>query len=161
MKARAHHLTGLAAGIAAYTFTAGTMDGALLAVPAGWVGGTLPDRLEHIGRLRLLGHRTWTHWVAPWLALLVYALTLAPAWAAAMLTGLAAGGLAHWLGDLPNPRGVPLFTPFHRVSLNAWPSGAHDRLLSVLALLAAGLLWAVVRGGLEPLAAAGRWLGLS
>ena len=67
-------------------------------------------------------------------------------WASAVI-GYAAGGLTHLLFDLPNPMGVPIFTPVHRLSLRWWHSGDHDAALSLAcALIAAGLVWMKYRG---------------
>lgn len=51
------------------------------------------------------------------------------------------GGISHLLVDLPNPSGIPVLTPFHRMSLNCWESGDREWRLVLAALLAVAPLW--------------------
>ena len=78
-----HRLTGIAAGcLAAAILYPLLRDMSLVAIPAGYVGGTAPDWLEiaHAEfspqqqrwvRQSVIPHRTITHWWPLWLALLV------------------------------------------------------------------------------------------
>ena len=44
-----------------------------------------------------------------------------------VLFGFFAGGILHLLGDMPNKKKIPMFTPFDGISLNLWESGKHER----------------------------------
>lgn len=102
------------------------LPAAAAAITAATVGATAPDWLEiRTGGRTLIPHRTLTHYLPVWVALLI-----AGAWWAdhqavpgALLLGFALGGLAHWLGDLGTPMGVPVWRPFHRTSLHLWRTG--------------------------------------
>ncbi len=134
MRGPGHHLTGLAAGIA---FAPSNPAEAALVIVGGWLGGTAPDWLEirFFGK-RLISHRRITHWLLAWVALFVAAQLNGynP-----LLAGFALGGLAHCLGDLPNPTGIPVLHPWERSSLNWWKSGQYDWLISAVALSGAWL----------------------
>lgn len=149
MKATGHKATGLAAGLVGCAFLLPVSPLPWLAVPAGFIGGNFPDRIEWLGSRRWVPHRTLTHWIVPWVALMVFACVhLDAIWASAVV-GFAAGGIAHWFADLPNPMGAPLFLPGSkgRLSLKWWNSGEHDLVISVVALaIGAGLLWWKLRG---------------
>lgn len=137
-----HKLTGLSAGVIVWTLLAGHAPLAWLAIPAGFVGGNFPDRIEWLGHHRWIKHRTLTHWLPLWLALEALGLWHHHALWAAALIGFAAGGLTHLLFDLPNPLGVPILSPVHRASLRWWKSGEHDGLLTVACIaLAAAAVW--------------------
>jgi membrane-bound metal-dependent hydrolase YbcI (DUF457 family) len=142
---RAHELTGWAAGIAAAAWVLHQeADGPYYllvwaAMAAGCLGGTAPDWLELIpwrkGR-RWCKHRTITHWVPAWVALLYGAnFGLSTYWWCAPLLGFAIGGLVHLLIDWPNPLGIPIFWSRH--SLNLWKSGRADSFVVVVCWLAA------------------------
>src|SRR5690554_575474 len=92
-------------------------------VTAAYPGSTAPDWLEiRIGSRTLIPHRTITHWLLPWLALLgvaAYMVALSPLAGAALL-GFALGGLSHWVGDFGTPMGVPVVNPTRRRSMNLW-----------------------------------------
>lgn len=131
---QAHELTGWAAGIAAAAWVlhqgaAGPYHVlALATVITGYLGGTAPDWLELIpwrkGK-RWCTHRTITHWVPAWAALLYASnLGLGSYWWCGPLFGFAVGGLIHLLIDWPNPLGVPILWSRH--SLNLWKSGRAD-----------------------------------
>lgn len=97
-----------------------------------WLGATAPDWLEMAWydfekkrRMSIIEHRTWTHWLLPWIALLAGSYHLASQdtgyW---ILFGFAVGGIAHLVVDIPNPTGVPIWGPFrrNRKSLKWWKS---------------------------------------
>ena len=143
-----HHLTGLAAGLAvAGLLHARIHPAGLVAIPAGWLGGVAPDRLEYAGRLRWVSHRTLTHWGVPWFALAAWTAWLmvtapgAPSWLACALAGFTAGGLSHLFGDWPNPLGVPWWLPHRTHSLNWWTSGQYEWLIVPAAFGLAWLAW--------------------
>lgn len=109
-----------------------------------WVGGVAPDLLEiPMGARRLLPHRRLTHWLAFWVAGVALSLSgllpMGPLLQALCL-GFFVGGVAHCLGDLPNPQGIPVLHPWNRSSLHWWPSGRHDFLLGFGSVAAAALL---------------------
>jgi len=111
---------------------------AAFAVPAGWYGGVFPDAIEKIGKLYWIEHRTVTHWIPLWLVALF--LVAQVEWASLpygeysqmIAYGFVAGAMTHLLFDLPNPTGIPLLTPWRRVSLNLWKSGRMDILLTAV-----------------------------
>lgn len=128
----------------------------LPAAAAFWVSAlpasTAPDWLEiRVGDRTLIPHRTVTHWVLPWAALLaagVFWLAQAPGIAPAVMAGFAVGGLTHLLGDSLTPMGVPLWTPFRRVALMRVPSGRLDLLLVIVAWMVAVAFAVGMRGAL-------------
>jgi inner membrane protein len=127
MRRAGHHLTGMAAGVLCAPLNP---IGFLCSVAGGWLGGVAPDWLEFpVGGRRLIPHRRVTHWMTLWVALAVVAYSnigdFSPIVANTFL-GFACGGLAHCLGDLPNPAGVPLIHPWERTSLDWWLSGKYD-----------------------------------
>lgn len=135
---KAHHASGLAAGlIAAALVSRSDASGpfhvmTLAAIAAGWLGGTAPDWLEIAWWRRKhklwITHRTLTHWGLAWLALLYYSYTQLGLYLwAAPLFGFAAGGVMHLLADWPNPMGVPWI--YRRHSLNLWKSGRCDSII--------------------------------
>lgn len=105
------------------------LPAAAAAVTATVAGATAPDWMEiRTGGRTLIPHRTVTHYPLAWAALL-----LVGAWWAdhqpvpgALLLGFALGGLAHWLGDLGTPMGVPVWHPFRRTSLRLWRTGPSE-----------------------------------
>ncbi len=126
-----HHLTGF--------ITAGLLYAAMPSIPvfamaACVIGATAPDWLEipcHINgkRYSLIPHRTITHWVVLWVALLVYGATRSNELLGAIVLGFSAGGLTHLAFDIPNPTGVPVLNPVKNTSLNLWRSGNVEWLL--------------------------------
>lgn len=152
MYSAGHHATGMAAGV----FASGLLwhldphiDPAVLPIIAlcGWWGGVAPDRLEWVPfiHVRWTPHRTLTHWGIVWIALLVYAIIgVHDKVIQAALGGFALGGLAHLLGDWPNPTGVPWLWPRDRSrhSLRWWVSGHYDTAISLFAWLIALIPWA-------------------
>lgn len=142
---KAHHLTGIAAGVIAaaiieyskfggplhfYTFTA---------LLAAIFGGTGPDWLEinpFSSRRKLwVTHRTITHSGLIWVTSLAYSYRSLDEWWAPFLFGFSCGSIMHLLTDWPNPLGVPWI--FSRHSLNLWNSGRCDIFLVILAWLSA------------------------
>ncbi len=51
-----------------------------------------------------------------------------------ILFGFFSGGILHLLGDIPNKKKIPMFTPFDGIALNMWESGKHEELTCVLLL---------------------------
>lgn len=144
-----HHATGAISGIGAATylglFQPDTALPAALCVLAGWHGGVFPDAVEHIRGRYWIAHRTITHWVPLWLALMAwlvmhpYSATLPhPILLYPALLGFACGGITHLLFDWPNPTGIPWLHPWKRHSLKLWKSGQAD--------LALVMLWAAMIG---------------
>lgn len=115
----------------------------ILSFVAGILGGVAPDDLENAWwsrrRKLWLPHRTLTHVLEFWLALVIWSyLCLGTSWWAAPLMGYAAGGVMHLLCDFPNPRGI--VTMFGRVSLGLWNSGRCDIILTISAWVATFLM---------------------
>lgn len=139
MRRAGHHLTGLAAGILCAT---GSPVESAIVVTMGWFGGVAPDMLEvpYGQGQRLLPHRRITHWLLFWLGGLLVLLygDLSLNWLLrAALTGFFAGGLAHCLGDVVNPAGIPLVHPWKKHGLGWWPSGRYDAVIGFSALFLA------------------------
>lgn len=112
----------------------------------GWFGQLKRDSHGNMIRTSVIPHRTITHYLPAWVFLLYYAfsnLSAGMAWELAF--AFAVGGLTHVLVDMPNPMGVPIFSPFHRYRLGAkfsrkkagnefgwWKSGEHDVLIAAI-----------------------------
>lgn len=135
---KAHHATGIAAGVIAAALVVHSGAGGpyhiltALAFLMGISGGTAPDWMEVAwwSRRRKLWitHRTWTHWGVAWIGLLVYSyMALGHAVWAPLAFGFAAGGVMHLLADWPNPMGVPWIAGRH--SLKLWKSGRCDLII--------------------------------
>ena len=143
---RAHHASGIAAGLlaTAIVMKAGAAGPfyslAILTLIAGTLGGTAPDWMEVAwwrgkktrGARRLwITHRTITHWGIAWVALLYFSHQhLGAAWWVSMVFGFATGGIMHLLTDWPNPLGVPWI--YRRHSLGLWRSGRLESMVIVL-----------------------------
>jgi len=93
----------------------------------------LPDTMEikwwRAGiRHSVIPHRTLTHWLAPWCIAAFWSVcagmnhTVNP-YAAASLTGIAAGAIGHNLMDWLSPMGIPVLSPIRRSSLHLIHSG--------------------------------------
>ncbi len=120
-------------------------------------------------RRSVIPHRTVTHWWVIWLVAGVaiwhgihmsiidwlpvqqrwrdgwHLATMAEAGSIGFLSGVA----CHLICDLPNPSGIPLLTPWHRVSLHGWRSGDQASNWVVAGLVAgSGLLVAASSAGL-------------
>jgi membrane-bound metal-dependent hydrolase YbcI (DUF457 family) len=149
MTGRGHWLSG---AIFATITAALTKDSS--AIPF-WVavgtlfGSTAPDWMEiRLSKeVTLIPHRTITHWLPLWIGLLLImmsqlgfvsldlpiipTITPLPFVEESLILGFACGGLLHLLLDAPNPMGIPVFTPFHRMSLNLWESGRFETTILV------------------------------
>ncbi|HDZ37058.1 MAG TPA: metal-dependent hydrolase [Marinobacter sp.] len=137
-----HHITGMITG----AFIAGLAHNHLgyplyvagVAVPAGWYGGVFPDAVEKIGKFYWIEHRTLTHWLPLWVAILIglfYVDWVSIPWGDIwflMSLGFVSGALTHLVFDWPNPTGIPIVTPFHRHSLNLWKSGRLDVVITLV-----------------------------
>lgn len=157
MTGKGHWATGLALAIATYKYTDTVGAVAWIATFFSFFGSTSPDWLEirHKGGT-IIKHRTITHWIPVWLFLFSFSLfsvnndylsffyhisffsdnQIPPLYSSALL-GFSIGGLLHLLFDLPNPMGVPLFTPWNRVSLNLWKSGEMEKTIVTLVFITA------------------------
>lgn len=164
-----HRLTGIAAGcLAACAFWPTADLASLLAVPAGYFGGTAPDWLEiaHAEystkyqkwmRQSVIPHRTITHWWPIWAAISALLAIwpfhgLADGFGPAIRMvgiGFVAGAWMHLLMDIPNPTGIPILTPRakSRFGFGWWKSGnALEPLAGILMVAGAGaLLFGVAR----------------
>ena len=108
-------------------------------------GATAPDWLEIRKKTggTVITHRTITHWLPLWIGLLLFSNYMMVnsnldimgysihlnAYISSAIFGFAVGGLLHLAVDFPNPMGIPIFTPYHRLSLNLWKSGKNEALL--------------------------------
>jgi membrane-bound metal-dependent hydrolase YbcI (DUF457 family) len=139
MTGRGHALVGLGVGLAAAGLARELGYFPVVSFVGAVAGSTAPDWLElpskpsffgH-GGSRVIPHRTLTHWWPLWVLALIVAVHLSIPLAAAWLLGFSLGGLSHILVDLPNPMGVPIWTPAasSRRSLKLWRSGQREFLI--------------------------------
>lgn len=146
---KAHHSTGVAAGVIAamVVFNAGAggpyQVWSVVAFFLACLGSTAPDWMEVAWWSRKhrlwIKHRTWTHWGIAWVGALVYAyFAMRDVFWAPALFGFTAGGIMHLLADWPNPMGVPWV--YGRHSLKLWKSGKCDIIVVGLAWTAALLI---------------------
>jgi len=106
----------------------GFMPAAMLVI-ASIPGATAPDWLEiRIGNRTLIPHRTITHLLLAWLAMIAVSvpLIITNPLPGALLMGFAIGGFSHWIGDAGTPMGVPIWHPSHRVTFNWWKTGSSE-----------------------------------
>lgn len=160
-----HHATGVGAAMIAYAVVYGCkLDYGWFAAIAAYSGSSAPDWLEipnvkkgwfggvkrdgngDMIRTSVIPHRTITHWLPAWIAFFVMSLIHIHdnfLWGTGF--GFALGGLVHLLVDIPNPMGIPIFSPFHRYKLEAkfgrkkvgqqfgwWKSGEWDVALALV-----------------------------
>lgn len=151
---RAHHASGVAAGLLAAAIVTKAGAGgpyyvlAMMTLMAGALGGTAPDWMEIAwwrgknkrGAQRLwITHRTVTHWGIAWLALLYFShKNIGHAWWVCVAFGFAVGGIMHLLTDWPNPMGVPWI--YRRHSLGLWRSGHLETMVITLAWVLCAVL---------------------
>lgn len=126
------------------------------------LGATAPDYLEYSywdstsqKYQRVIPHRTLTHYVWIWIALLAIAL-LDPFYIKSMITdigyhvflGFIYGGLSHLIADIGTPSGIPLITPFgKRTSLYLYKTGKEwAPLLACITLTGAFVLPIISKG---------------
>jgi inner membrane protein len=151
-----HRLTGIGAGMLAIGLAAALSKESAavwLAAGAAFWGSTAPDWLEFPygwkpvkgrknfrKRLSVIPHRTVTHLPWPWLTLVILGIwgIYYSGWMA-FFFGFGIGGLTHLVMDIPNPMGIPVWNPNHRISLHWWKSGEHELELT-LAMLGLGFL---------------------
>jgi len=102
---------------------------------------TMPDKMEYIAfGFRWVKHRTLSHWVIPWVLLVVSSVFFGEVlgeWGTVLLLGIGIGGVGHLLGDFLTPMGVPLLFPTRKFSVS-WPiskSWYHELLIVVVFFL--------------------------
>lgn len=143
-----HQLTGVGAGLAAIGWIGWAFPGSnllWLAVLA-FFGSSAPDWLElPLGwqgrqRLSVIPHRTWTHWWPVWGLVTCYGAGLFTSHPCPSILAFVTGGWLHLILDLPNPMGLPLWTPWRRVSLRWWTSSEHVPGLALASWVVGGLV---------------------
>lgn len=149
MTGKGHTLVGLISTLGLYQFTKNEVSSELIYHAIGTVafilGATAPDWMEFRKSSggTLITHRTWTHWLLPWIAIFLitgsqepinlisydflneYNIGLSEKLNFALFC-FSLGGLLHLSVDIPNPMGIPILTPFHRFSLKLWKSGKYE-----------------------------------
>ena len=151
MTGNGHRLTTVGAALFGWG-AAGYLGGDSLSCSIGAaMAVNAPDYLElQWGKngAPLIKHRTITHWILPWLLLLYLSAMniegthdVFPELIDDFLLGYAIGGLTHLLADSFNPMGIPVLTPWHRLSFNLWRSGRFE-LIQVSVFAVAGFLFA-------------------
>ena len=154
MTGKGHNWAGVALIPAVYYETFSTFNSHIVSMIASLAllsGSTAPDWLE-IRKKKggtIITHRTITHWLPLWILMLFGANFLmvnetfelmgavynSNKYFAACILGFSVGGLLHLAVDFPNPMGVPVFTPKHRISLNLWKSGKKEGLIISMIVL--------------------------
>lgn len=135
-----HRITALAMG----TLAASQLGhDEIFVVLGSFIGARAPDWLESAvynkkrrWKLRLLPHRSLTHWPWPWLLLCGFAALALPWWGQALLLGFALAGLLHLMLDFFTPMGIPFGNPFgKRLGLGWVRTGSWGELPFVLLCL--------------------------
>jgi membrane-bound metal-dependent hydrolase YbcI (DUF457 family) len=150
MTGKGHLLTGAIFSFASFKFTNDIGGLGIITALFTIFGSTAPDWLEiRKGTNTLIPHRTITHWLPIWLIMFLYGLSQfnpnlidflknintdlytivsikINIIISSAILGFSIGGLLHLLFDIPNPMGIPVFTPVHRISLNLWKSGEKE-----------------------------------
>lgn len=152
MTGKGHFSTGLAFSFSVFLFSKNLEAISWLSAIFCLIGVNAPDYLEiRVKGNTLIKHRTITHWIPIWIFLFFYSIFSLDSnyfnflsnfdlykldiVEASALLGFSIGGLLHLLFDLPNPMGIPLLTPWHRVSLNLWKSGNKEHLIIFFVIL--------------------------
>lgn len=140
MSKTGHIVTGIA--VAAVAYHLAPKSPAIAA--AALAGSLFPDVAEGVigfwgeSRLSLIPHRTLTHWLYLYVAMLFFAHRLG-ALPQALLIGLCAGSLLHIGLDAFSPMGIPLGNPFgERTSLvggSTYRTGTLSEVPIILAVL--------------------------
>lgn len=73
----------------------------------------MPKRVNGI-RYSVIPHRTITHWLGGWIALLVWLLLNVRNYPVLLPLGFTIGAISHIITDARTPMGVPLLNPFRR-----------------------------------------------
>jgi len=145
MTGKGHNWAGVALIPAVYYETYSTFHNHIVSLIACLFlisGATAPDWLEIRKKSggTIITHRTITHWLPIWIGLYVFSIFMmntpqfnifeyainSNQYIAASLLGFTVGGLLHLAVDFPNPMGIPVLTPYHRLSLNLWKSGRNE-----------------------------------
>jgi hypothetical protein len=165
MNKSGHTLAGLCISPLTINALSDVGAGASLISLVGCLSGSgAPDYLE----LNFIKHRTITHILSVWLAMATYGYSLAHGlidapcdalseyeWIiGAFLCGYGAGGISHWIGDLPNKQPIPVITPFDRVCLGWFSSGEYQKTTSATILMASLVVIEGWSGGVSALYAA-------
>lgn len=146
MTTAGHHASGAIVALAAAgCFWSNDAGVAVLALLLGiYFGATVPDWIEHPllpVSMRLVPHRTLTHWWPIWIALIVIAHVAMHGALEAFVTGTAIGSLLHIACDATTPMGIPLTVPWRRVEVPGAGAGfLHEwACLAVLAVAAGAI----------------------
>lgn len=101
----------------------------ILVFIAVYLGATAPDDLERFNGRQIIKHRTYTHWCLLWFIFTFAMYYIYHYYDKYFLIGFfyGVGAITHLFADLPNPQGVPVFTPNRRFSLNLWQSGKNEK----------------------------------
>jgi len=140
MTGKGHHAVGIGAALMSYAALIGRGYEEPMALIAAWAvlpGATAPDWLEISrggGKKRrtLITHRTLTHWLPLWIGVFLWTyhqIGISAHYGWFIAWGFSVGALVHLLVDVPNPLGIPIMTPWHRVSLGWWRSGEMEALI--------------------------------
>ena len=153
MTGKGHTLVGIVSTIGLYHFTKNEVSNDLILISIGIItfilGSTAPDWMEirKSNGGTVINHRTWTHWILPWITLFAISGSHSSIGLIDSNTFdfinlnisniidkninfaifcFSLGGLVHLITDLPNPMGIPVPTPYHRFSLKLWKSGKFE-----------------------------------
>ncbi|CAH7366272.1 conserved membrane hypothetical protein [Vibrio chagasii] len=163
MTGKGHTLCGIAfcAAPSVIAFNHSGVIPAVLAALFCIIGATAPDWMEIRrtvkggGSYTLIPHRTITHIISVWAALVYWSYSsllgttliietlplIDSTYAAASTFGFACGGLIHLLGDIPNKQKIPILTLWDGIALNLWKSGKNETFMVILtAVLAIAII---------------------
>lgn len=138
MTSGGHKIGGYGAALLAFSTVSHVSVPVAIGTTLGVIAGArAPDWMEMrvIGPIRLIPHRTVTHWFAPWLAAsigLVAALLAGQPFILAIPLGFCLGALLHISGDWMTPMGIPALNPKRRTSLRVGASGGPAEALWLL-----------------------------
>lgn len=156
MTGKGHFATGVCFSLFSYKFNMELLSNSSFIFPMACaigtiIGSTAPDWLEIVKKNggRVIKHRTITHWVLLWFLFFSvcyfqltnnFLINNLPYDNVTKLgfsfgLGFSIGGLLHLLYDLPNPMGIPLITPYRRISLNLWKSGKNEFFIITITLI--------------------------
>lgn len=131
-----HRYSGVVTGLAVI-FCARALIPMPLPLAAGFLtyaGATAPDWMERPLGIRLIPHRTITHWWAIYAGAMCGAFFYFEIAQSVLIASFCIGALVHISGDALTPMGVPALTPFTRRKLSLKATASTVRTLWMLGI---------------------------